>query len=111
MPYSCVVPFRDSERLVEIYEDRGGVGLGLAYDADTPGGYVDLKRQTQIFEDVAAVDGSNEFSVLADGGEPRTVTDESVTWNLFPMLGVNPLSTAAYSQKMRTGRATNTSFC
>jgi putative ABC transport system permease protein len=85
------LPYRDPQRLVEIYEDHGGAGVGLAYDFDTPGGYADLKRQTQIFDDVAAVDGGNEFSLLADGGEARTVMDESVTWNLFPMLGVNPL--------------------
>jgi putative ABC transport system permease protein len=85
------LPYRDPQRLLEIYEDHGGVGLGLTYDADTPGGYVNLKRQTQIFEDVTAVDGGNEFSLVADGEEARTVMDESVTWNLFPMLGVNPL--------------------
>ena len=85
------LPYRDPQRLVEIYEDHGGVGVGLAYDLDTPGGYVDLKRQTQIFDDVAAVDNGNEFSLLADGGNPRTVMDESVTWNLFPVLGVKPL--------------------
>jgi predicted permease len=85
------LPYRDSQRLLEIYEDHGGVGVGLTYDADTPGGYVDLKRQTHIFEDVAALDNGNVFSLAADGGEPRTVMDESVTWNLFPMLGVNPL--------------------
>jgi predicted permease len=85
------LPYRDPQRLVEIYEDHGGVGVGLAYDFDTPGGYVDFKRQTQVFDDVAAVDAGNSFSLLADGGEARTVMDESVTWNLFPMLGVNPL--------------------
>jgi len=69
--------YRDPQRLLEIYEDHGGVGLGLTYDADTPGAYVSLKRQTQIFEDVAAVDGGNEFSLVADGGEARTVMDES----------------------------------
>ena len=85
------LPYRDLQRLVEIYEDHGGSGVGLAYDFNTPGGYADFKRQTQIFEDVAAVDGGNVFSLLADGGEPRTLVEESVTWNLFPMLGVNPL--------------------
>jgi predicted permease len=85
------LPYRNAGRLVEIYEDHGGAGLGLIYDADTPGGYVDLKRQTQIFEDVAALDNGNVFSLAAEGGEPRTVIDESVTWNLFPMLGINPL--------------------
>lgn len=85
------LPYRDPQRLIEIYEDHSGVGVGLAWDLDTPGGYVDLKRQTQIFDDVAAVDNGNEFSLLAGGGEPRTVTDESVTWNLFALLGARPL--------------------
>jgi predicted permease len=85
------LPYRDSQRLVEIYEDHSDSGVGLKYDLDTPGGYADLKRQTRIFEDVAAVDAGNEFSLQADGGEPRTLMEESVTWNLFPMLGANPL--------------------
>jgi len=85
------LPYRGSQRLVEIYEDHSDSGVGLKYDADTPGGFADLKRQTQIFQNVAAVDGGNQFSLQADGGEPRTLTEESVTWNLFPMLGVNPL--------------------
>lgn len=99
------LPYRDSQRLVEIYEDHAGVGVGLAYDFDTPGGYVDVKRQTQVFEDVAAVDAGNEFSLLTDGGGARTVTDESVTWNLFPMLGVNPLYGRLFTeQEDRPGR-------
>ncbi len=85
------LPYRNPERLVEVYEDHGGVGPGLAYDADTPGGYVDLKRHTQIFEDLAALGSGNVFSLAEDGREPRTVTDESVTWNLLQMLGISPL--------------------
>ena len=86
------LPYKDSQKLVEIYEDDSDRGVGLKYDADTPGSFGDLKRQTEIFRDVAAIDGGNLFSLQADGGgEPRIVTEESVTWNLFPMLGVNPL--------------------
>jgi predicted permease len=85
------LPYRDSNRLVEIYEDHSGSDLGLKYDLNTPGGYADLKGQGEVFQDVAAVDGGNQFGLQADGGEPRTLTEESVTWNLFPMLGVNPL--------------------
>lgn len=85
------LPYRDSHRLVEIYEDHSGSGIGLKYDADTPGAYGDLKRQVQIFQDVAAIDGGNQFSLQDDGSEPQSLTEESVTWNLFRMLGVSPL--------------------
>jgi predicted permease len=84
------LPYRDSQRLVSIYEDHGG-GKGLSYDFDTPGGYVDLKKQTQVFDDVAAIDAGNGYTLLGDGGYPRRVIDEMVTWNLFPMLGANAL--------------------
>jgi hypothetical protein len=57
------LPYRDSQRLLQIYEDHGGVGVGLTYDADTPGGYVDLKRQTLVFEDVAALDTGNVLTL------------------------------------------------
>jgi putative ABC transport system permease protein len=85
------LPYRDSRGIVQIYEDHSGGGLGLKYDADTPGAYADLKRQSQIFEDVAAVAGPGHVTLLGEGGEPRSLTRENITWNLFPMLGVRPL--------------------
>lgn len=91
------LPYRDSHRLIEIYEDHSGSGVGLQYDRVTPGAYADLKRQTQILDDVAAVVGSNHISLLGDGGEPRTVTETSATSNLFPMLGVHSLIGRAFT--------------
>lgn len=93
------LPYRDSQRIVEIYEDHSGGALGLKYDDDTPGAYADLKRQNQIFADVAAVASGHHVSLLGDGGEPRSLTQESITWNLLPMLGVQPLSGRLFTQE------------
>jgi putative ABC transport system permease protein len=94
------LPYRDSHRIVQIYEDHSGSGVGRKYDADTPGGYADLKRQSQIFEDAAVVDGGNHISLHGDGGgEPRSITTGVVSWNLFPMLGVRPLYGRLFTQE------------
>src|SRR5215469_10791174 len=85
------LPYRDSRRIVEIYEDHTALPLGRKYDADTPGAYADLKRQSQVFEDVVAVHGWNHISLHVDNGEPRSITEGLVSWNLFPMLGIRAL--------------------
>jgi hypothetical protein len=104
------LPYRDSQRLVEIYEDHSGRGVGLKYDYNTPGGFADLKRQTQVFQDVAAIDGGNQFALQAEGGEPCTLTEESVTWNLL-RCSESIRSTDACSRRTRTVRATSMLFC
>jgi predicted permease len=83
------LPYRDPQRLVSIYEDHGSV-RGSSHNLDTPGGYIDLKRQTQAFEDVVAIDQAT-YALLGDGGDPRILTGELVTWSLFPMLGAKAL--------------------
>src|SRR5215472_1358814 len=93
------LPYRDSDRIVEIYEDHTALPLGRKYDADTPGGYADLKRQSQVFEDVVAVHGWNHISLHVDNGEPRSITEGLVSWNLFPMLGIRALYGRLYTEE------------
>lgn len=92
------LPYKDSQKLVGIYEDGSGSGLGLEYDADTPGGYADFTRQKQIFSDVAAIDGGDRFSLVSEAGEARAVAQQAVTWNLFPMLHVHALYGRVFTQ-------------
>jgi putative ABC transport system permease protein len=82
------LPFHDPKQLVNIYEDAGRSGGGRLDFA--PANYVDVKKQTDAFEDVAAVD-ENGFNLTAPGTEPQQLTGEMVTWNLFSLLGVRPL--------------------
>jgi putative ABC transport system permease protein len=94
------LPYRDSHRIVEVYEDHSGSGVGRKYDSDTPGGYADLKRQRQVFEDIAIGNGGGHISLYADrGGEPRSITVGHPSWNLFPMLGVHALYGRLFTQE------------
>src|SRR6202008_174278 len=51
--------------------------------------FMDWKRQTQAFEEIAAY-GGRVFN-LSGGGPPEEVFGEGVTANMLPMLGVPPL--------------------
>src|SRR5207244_2720162 len=55
----------------------------------TPGTYVDLRAQTQLFEDVAAVNETG-FNLSSNTGEARQLNAALVTYNLFAVLGTQP---------------------
>src|SRR5215467_3280402 len=78
--------FRDPDRLVMIWEDASFAGFPR--NTPAPANYVDWKAQSRIFEDMAAV-ASRGFNLTGDG-EPERVEAYGVTWNLFPLLGVDP---------------------
>lgn len=52
--------------------------------------YVDYREQTKSFDGMAAITGTNEFS-LAGGSEPELIKGEYVTENYFDVLGVGAL--------------------
>jgi predicted permease len=83
------LPYRDPQRLVSFFEDLGR--LGYPRTRVSPPTYVDLKAQTQVFEDVAAV---NETGFNLNGkntGGARQLAGALVTHNLFAVLGISPL--------------------
>ena len=54
--------------------------------------YLDLqdwKARTRTFADIAAVTGRS--LTLSDGDEPERFNGATVTWNMFPMLGIQPI--------------------
>ena len=81
------LPFRDPDALVALHTthqvngiDRGDVS------------YLDLqdwKARTRSFADIATVTGRS--LTLSDGDEPERFNGSTVTWNMFPMLGVQPI--------------------
>ena len=81
------LPFRDPDRLVSLTTthrangiDRGGVSfLDLR----------DWRARARSFAEIAAVSGRS--LTLADGDEPERFTGATVTWNMFPMIGVQPI--------------------
>ena len=76
------LPFRDPEQLVSIWLMRNGNrNLPAAADA------LDLRALDEVFDDVAFFEGVNLN--LAGGVEPQRLQGETVSANLFSVLGVN----------------------
>lgn len=94
------LPYRDPDRLVSLYEDRGRTGFPRK--EFTPANYVDCKAQTQIFEDVSAVDADRVYNLTGNGADPERLLGEGVTHNLFSMLGTRPLVGRAFSREEDT---------
>src|SRR5471032_1009657 len=81
------LPFRDPDRLVSLSTthqangiDRGGVSFLDARD---------WRARTRSFVEIATVTGRS--LTLSDTDEPERFTGATVTWNMFPMIGVQPI--------------------
>lgn len=81
------LPFRNADRLVEIWEDASHMGFPLAPLA--PANFSDWKRRNHVFEDMAALKG--DLYALTGNGAPEQLEGSPVTANLFPLLGVSPI--------------------
>ena len=81
------LPFRDPDRLIVLNttHQANGIDRGSVSFLDAR----DWRARAHAFEDVAAVTGRS--LTLSDGGEPERFTGATVTANLFPMLGIQPI--------------------
>jgi len=80
-------PYAHQDHLVEILEDLPTQGLHRV--ELSPANYRDWKRMSTSFENMAA---HRSLSVnLVQGDNPRRIDGASVTAEVFPMLGVQPL--------------------
>ena len=78
------LPFRDSERLVRLWEDQSPQGYP---DMEpSPANYRDWKRMSTAFEGMAAF--TTISTNLVGAGEPERLEGAIVTADLFPLLGV-----------------------
>ncbi len=78
------LPYRDADRLAILWQRSPG--LNVAQDWFSPGQYVDVKTQNQVFEEVAVTIGAS-FNLTGEGG-PEHVDGARVSSSLFPLLGV-----------------------
>ncbi len=81
------LPFRDPDRLVALFTTRPSSGIERGSVS-----YLDLQdwtARTHSFEEIAAV--GRRSLTLADKEEPERFNGATVTWNLFPMLGIQPI--------------------
>jgi putative ABC transport system permease protein len=81
------LPFAEPDRLFvlnETSERRGIRDTGVAYRT-----LRDWQEQTTMFASMAGLSGSS--IALSDGAEAERFAGALITWNMFPILGVNPL--------------------
>lgn len=81
------LPYAAPERLVMVWQDLRARG-GPADEWATPGNYADWRRESGIFEQVAAIAGWRP--TLTAGAEPEPLTGEQVTHEYFTVLQTPP---------------------
>ena len=80
------LPFKDSERVVSIWEQ--GLAQGVAQNEVAPANFFDLRSQSQSFEGIGA-HGPQDINLTGDG-EPERLNGELVSANVLSILGVEP---------------------
>ena len=81
------LPFREPDRLVALTTTHQANGIERGNVS-----YLDLqdwRARTHAFAEMAAVTGRS--LTLSDGDEPERFNGATVTWNMFPMLGIQPI--------------------
>jgi putative ABC transport system permease protein len=81
-------PFADPDRLIYVKATHLADGQDdedLSYK-----NFLDVKQRAASFDDVAAFSYARSLT-FSDGTEPERIAGSSVTWNTFPMIGVEPL--------------------
>ncbi len=82
------LPFRDPDRLVRLYE-QSSEGKS-PYNPSAAGVFAEWKKQSKSFIDLA-ICGYAGYNLSGQGGQlPETVRAATFSWNLLPMLGVQP---------------------
>ena len=89
------LPYRQPDRLAMLWEDFSA--FGVPKGRVSPATFLDWRRRTRTFEQVAAYAGPRNMDV-SGGGPPEEVLGMSVTANLLPLLGVPPLAGRTFSQ-------------
>src|SRR5438067_8677825 len=85
------LPFHEPQNLVAIgeFDTREKADPGTNIESISYLDYVDFRDQTRVFEHVAAYTNQS-VATLTDGNEATHVQGESVSANLFTLLGVQP---------------------
>src|SRR5262249_38593121 len=81
------LPFTDPDRLVSVYGTHKATGVDTGSVS-----YLDLqdwKARTRSFSDIAAVTGRS--LAVSDRDEPERFQGSLITWNMFPMIGAQPI--------------------
>ena len=93
------LPFQDANRLVMVYEHhRGANTADSRYIPVAPADFYEWRSKTHGFQDMAIM-GYTGYSLTGEGGElPEAVRAMAGSWNLFPLLGVQPALGRTFSE-------------
>jgi putative ABC transport system permease protein len=80
------LPYRDAGHLVAVWED--GSTYGFPRDTPAPGNFSDWKARNRVFVDMAAYSWDN-LNLTSDGN-PEQLSANTVSGNLFSVLGESP---------------------
>jgi predicted permease len=81
------LPYKDADRLVILWSRSPG--LNVPQDWFSPGQYLDIKTQNQVFDEISiSIGGSLN---LTGRGTPEHVDVARVSSSLFPLLSANPM--------------------
>ncbi len=84
------LPFRDSDKLVMVYEHFRANNGGDGFNVVSPADFRDWREQTHGFEDMAAWRYYG-FNLTGEHAElPEVVEAAGGSWNLFSVLGMQP---------------------
>jgi predicted permease len=87
------LPYKDAERLVILW--NRSPGINVEQDWFSPGQYLDVKAENQVFENVAATIDSS-FN-LTGNGTPERIEGARVSSSLFAVLGTQPSAGRAFT--------------
>ena len=80
------LPYRDAERLVILW--NRSPGLNVEQDWFSPGQYLDIKADNQVFEQVAVAIGGS-YNLTGQGG-PEHIDGARVSSSFLPLFGAQP---------------------
>jgi predicted permease len=85
------LPFREPDRLVSLWERIVFEGNDSPHNVVSGGVFQAWQRQATSFEQMALI-GENSANLSGDGGSlPEAIGTRYCSYNLFPMLGVQPI--------------------
>ncbi len=104
------LPFQNSDSLLTLYEhSTPAAGAGdFPFNMVSGGVYAAWNRENTSFTGLALV-REDDAGLSASGGQlPETLKTANITWNLFPLLGVNPVLGRGFTASDDTPSANNT---
>jgi len=82
------LPYADADRLVMIWDDMRGVDVTTKL-MPAPAEWIEWRRLNTVFSDLATTQPAD--ATLSGDGDPEEVPARKAAWNLFSVLGVQPM--------------------